>query len=212
MGGGYPIDRPLARVLTPTAVSTGKIAGVPANVFVKGGTTSLKWDREQKRQYEQADARRRHQDRQRAAVRAASGSPGIRAALLSMQLSAPMNPKVVLTYKARDRALEREAICELIEEKDSEGNLQYRLLLVCPKCLERTGRQDYAQTMVWSAQKKFWLDDSKAGIWVDPESGMSYRIAGSITTAERCQCTALGCDWKFRIEDSKLYGSHHYAM
>lgn len=192
-------------------MSKGKIAGLPATVFVKGGTTSSAWDREQKRQYRSSDARRRHQDRQRAAVRAAAGNPGIRSALLSRQLSAPQNPKVVLTYKARDGALDQEAICELIDESAGDQK-QYRLLLVCPKCLERTGRQDYAQTMVTSREKRMWLDESKKGIWVDPASGMSYRLAGTITTGELCSCTALGCDWKFRIDDSVLYGSHHFRM
>lgn len=180
-------------------------------VFVKGGTTSSAWDREQKRQYRSSDARRRHQDRQRAAVKAAAGSASVRSALFSMQLGAPQNPKVVLKYKARDSALDREGICELIDESVGEEK-HYRLLLVCPKCLERTGRQDYAQTMVTSRNKRLWLDESKKGIWVDPDSGMSYRIAGTITTGELCTCTALGCDWKFRIDDSVLYGSHHFNM
>lgn len=191
-------------------MSTKKLEA-PLGAFVKGGTTSSTWDREKKRQYRSADARRRHQDRQRQAVKHAAGSSAVRAALLSLQLGSPQNPKVCLTYKARDAALERDAICELIEQPE-HGVTHYILVLVCPVCLHATGRQDDAQTMVNSRHKKLWLDESKRGIYVDPDSGMSYQLAGRITVGELCKCDALGCNWKFRIDDSKLYGSHYFDL
>ncbi|NIR82910.1 MAG: hypothetical protein GWO40_05465 [Gammaproteobacteria bacterium] len=200
-------------MLTPRLVPTDKkIAGVPMGTFVKGGTTTSAWDKYKARQYKQSDAHRRHQDRQRDAVKAASRSSGVRAALHSMQLSRPDNPRVCLLYKARDSALDRQSICELVRTPTDQDEQAFTLVLVCPKCLERTGRQDDAQIMVNSMNKRMWLDESKRALWVDQESGMSYMLAGTITTGELCHCTALGCDWKFRIDDSVLYGSHHYNL
>jgi len=195
-------------------MSDDKIAGVPAGAFVKGGTTTSAWDKRKQREYAEADQRRKHQDSQRQAVKRAAGDPQYRAALFSMQLSSPAHPKVCLLYKARDSAQDRQSICEIAitAHPDRPDQPDLKLFLVCPKCLERTGRQDDAQLMIQSHHRRFWLDESKAGIWVDSVSGVSYRLAGTVTTDDLCSCTALGCDWKFRIDDSVLYGSHAFRM
>lgn len=185
-----------------------KIAGLPAHAFVKGGTTSQQWDNDKKRFYAETEARRAHLDRQRSAVAWAAGRPEAAGALVSMNMGSSVNPKVCLTYKARDHALEQQALCEVA----ITGAERMVLALVCPKCLERTGQMHDSQIMVRSEHREFWLDTGRAAVWVDPQSGLSYHLAGTITTRDLLSCSALGCDWKFRIDNSDLYGSHYFNL
>lgn len=183
------------------------IAGVPLDMFVKGGTTTAKWDAEKQKFYRETEARRGHQDRQREAVKWAAGRADTKGSLLSLQLAGPDNPKVCLIYKARDAVLEQQCLCDLAVT--GEGLL---LALVCPKCLERTSRMDDSQVLIRSEHREFWLDQSRAGTWIDPNSGLSYPVAGTITTKDRLSCSALGCNWQFRIDNSELYGSHYFNL
>jgi hypothetical protein len=191
-----------------TEPKPSRIAGVPVDAFVKGGTTSSRWDANKKRFYSETEARRAHQDKQRAAAAWSAGRPGSRGALMSLQLSGPGNPKVCLTYKAKDSALDRQCICEVAFH---EGDKMI-LALVCPRCLERTQRMDDSQVIVRSEHREFWLDSSRAGAWVDPNSGLAYQLAGTVTTRDLLKCSALGCDWAFRIEDSILYSNIHFQL
>lgn len=187
---------------------------MPVTAFVKGGTTSSAWDEQKKRQYAEADARRAHQDHDRRVVAASAGVRGVKSAILSLQLGSSQNPAVVLTYKAKDSALDQDCVAELIEHpRDDEPQKMGRILvLVCPECLKRVGRQDDSQTMVKSWHREFWIDETKAGTYVHPETGIVRNVAGTVTTRDLCSCVALGCNWKFRIDDSKLYGSHHFKL
>jgi len=185
-----------------------KIAGLPVDAFVKGGTTSQRWDNDKKKFYAETEKRRAHQDAQRQLVEGSAGRPNMMSSLVSMQLSGQGNPKVCLTYKAHDTALEQQALCEVA----ITGPEQMLLSLVCPKCLERTGKMHDSQVIVRSEHRKFHLDVSKKGVWVDPGSGLSYPLAGTITADDLLTCSALGCGWKFRIDDSNLYGSHQFNM
>lgn len=185
-----------------------KIAGVPLTSFVKGGSTTAAWDAEKKRFYKEAETRRAHQDHQREGVRWAAGRQDAAAGLLSLQLSGQGNPKVCLIYKGKDSALDQHCLCEVA----ITGPEKMLLALVCPKCLERTQRMEDSQVIIRSEHRTFWLDPTRAALWVDPQSGLSYQLAGTITTADLLSCSALGCDWKFRIDNSELFGSHHFAL
>jgi len=193
-------------------MSTKKIGGIPLDVFVKGGTTSTRHDEEKKRQYARSDEARRHQDKQKSAVAASSGHPGIASALVSHSLQSAANPQVVLTYKAKDHALEQDAICNIVLHPNDEGDLGMILVLVCPECLRRTGRQDDSQVMIKDWHRQFWLDNTRKGVWQNHVDGSIVKIAGTVTTRDICSCTALGCSWRFRIEDSELFGSDRYAL
>lgn len=189
-----------------------RIAGVP-EAFVKGGTTSSAWDRQKARQYAESDARRAYQDRQRRAVKRGAQMPNVMAGLLSKQLSHPANMKVVLKYKAPDSALDQDCICELIRHPVPDDPTKQGLILalVCPECTKRTGREDDAQCIIRSWVREFWLDE-RPGIYIDPLTGIQVNVAGTITTRDKVSCPALGCSWKFRIDNSELWGSHHYRM
>lgn len=176
--------------------------------FVRGGTTTLAWDLSRQELAQQADRRRAQQDNRIAAIESARRNPqsGVMAALLSMQLGSHRNPVIVLTYKARDSAMDQECIADLVVvSRDGEpGETDLAFVVVCPKCLERTGRQDQSQVLVRQSVRHFWLDETKARQWFNERYGDYYRVAGNVTTKEAVKCDALGCNWRFRIDDSVL--------
>lgn len=183
-----------------------KIAGVPMGL-VKGGTTSSAWDQRVAKHHAQSDRLRSHYDWQRDQIARAANSPNERAAMMSLNMLSTESPKVVLTYKYRDSALDRECICQLAmaPNPDDPGTQGMILVLVCPKCLERHGRQDDAQLQIKDWHRQFWLDDTKKSVYVNPHDGSVHQIAGTITSADAMTCSALGCTWRFRIDNSKLY-------
>lgn len=188
------------------APEPGKIMGVPLAVLVRGGTTSSAWDQEKLRQYAQSEALRAHQDSQFAAVEGAQGKPNIAAGMLSRELLGRGNPKVVIEYCYRDSVLNRECLAEVVVvPKVDSDEQELALVLVCPKCLERTGRMDDSQCIIRQSNRMFWLDTTKPSMWVNPMTGAAHAVAGTITLNDKVQCSALGCTWRFTIEASKLW-------
>jgi hypothetical protein len=206
-------DEPAAPERAEEAESASKepetppvIAGVPLAAFVKGGTTTSAWDIEKQKLYAQSKELREHQDRQRQAIDDAAGKPNIRAALLSQNLMSRANPKVVIEYVYGDSALNRECLCEIATapRADKPDEQDMILVLVCPRCLARTGRMDDAQIMIRESHRKFWVDYSKGRVWVNPVDGSVHTLCGNVTLKDKVSCSALGCTWRFAIEDSKL--------
>lgn len=205
---------PAADELTPAETpSTRRIAGLPMEMFVKGGTTSDTWDREQAALDRQTDYLQEHQDQQRQIVEKVSTEGGGIASIASMNLASRQNPKVVIEYCHRDSVLNRECLSELFTypNESDPTKTELGLVLVCPKCLRRTGRQSRSQLMIRSHIRQFYLrpvtdPDFPADkrVWVNRLDGQPHQIAGTITTHDAISCTALGCQWKFRIDDSKL--------
>jgi hypothetical protein len=184
-----------------------KVGGVPM-AFVRGGTTSAQWDADKARQRQASEERRAYQDRQYDAVEAAQGSLDTKAALLSRgSVNFKTNPKVVIEYIFRDAALNREALCEIaiVPHPQDPSENDMILVIVCPRCLERTGHMDDAQLMIRESHRKFWIDTDRARIWTNPVDRSVHNLAGDVTANDRCQCSALGCQWAFRIEKSKLW-------
>ncbi len=180
--------------------------GVPIDVFVRGGTTSDAWDQQKARQYAQSDALRAAQDGRYQAIDEAQGKPNIATGMLSRQLLSRANPKVVIEYVYGDAALNRECLAEiaLAPLPDNPDESEMVLVLVCPHCLKRTGRMDDSQVMIRESHRKFWLDDTKKRVWHNHADGSVHMLAGNVTLKDRVKCTALGCAWAFRIDDSKL--------
>lgn len=174
--------------------------------LVRGGTTTAAWDAMKARQYRQSDARRAKQDRAKAINRKSQQFSCIRSDFRSFKLLSRANPQVVITYRQRDRALDRQAVCEIFITPWPErpGAFQLVMTLVCPKCMERTGRQDDSQVIIQQSHRMWWLDETKPGTFTHPEDGSFHRIAGTVTTQDVCKCAAQGCQWSFRIDDSVL--------
>lgn len=191
----------------------GRIAGLPIDAWVRGGTTTQKWDEEQKQLDAQSDYLRDHQDKQYQAVADAETHGGAIAGMFSQQLLHRGNPKVVIEYCYRDSALNRDCLAELytLPSESNPGEIVLGLVIVCPRCLQRTGRQDKSQLNIRTDIREFYLRSSTdpdypedKRIWVNPMDGQPHQIAGTITTRDAIKCPALGCTWKFRIDDSKL--------
>jgi hypothetical protein len=207
-------DEPKAPPFTPAARPKDReISGPPMAVFVKGGTTTLKWDLEQQRSHAEAEARRAKQDRMYDAV--AGADEHTKASVHSHDMGGLEKPVVVLELMfARDKSKVQYMICELNEEYQPDGQVRMCLMMFCPKCIFSRGRRpEHSIIRIDPANREFWLDEKKKGqVFVDPDDGQSYLIAGTITTRDVCSCPHLGCDWRFRIDDSELHTiSGHYT-
>lgn len=205
-------EAPLEDEHTP-AETPRSIAGLPIDMFVKGGTTTDTWDREQQRFDAETDARQAHQDQQREIVDQVNIEGGGIASLQSLNFNSRANPKVVIEYCYRDSVLNQECLCEIFTQPDESDptKVVMGLVLVCPKCLRRTGKQWRSQTMIRSHIREFWLRPSTdpdfpedKRVWVNYVDGSVHQIAGTITTRDAISCNALGCNWRFRIDESKL--------
>jgi len=131
-------------------------------------------------------------DRQSAAIREAIASDR---GLLSTQ-RAPYD-WVIIEY-VYSQGKSRFAACELFTLMDETGPFQV-LQVVCPRCLERTGSLVTSQVKIDSRNRPLHIDERKRNqVWVDPETGEAYRIAG---TAEvpRGRCQEVNCGYEFRI-------------
>ncbi len=198
------------KVVTP---DVGRIAGAPLDMFVKGGTTSSAWDEEQKRLAAQSDYLRQHQDQQFQAIEDAGEQGGALAGMLSFQLDQPGSPKVIIEYCYRDSALNRECIAQIarVAHPSDPSQPDLALIVVCPYCLHRTGRQDQSQILIRKSVREFFIRPStdpdfpeQKKHWINPVDGTFHHVAGTVTTKDAIRCQALGCTFRFRIDDSKL--------
>ena len=61
--------------------------------------------------------------------------------------------------------------------------------------------QAQAQIRISDANKRISLDTSLKGeIWVDPDDGQTYVLAGVVTLEEWSRCPRPGCGFRFRID------------
>lgn len=175
------------------------------DVLVKGGTTSLAWDQEKARQRASADARRQLQDRQQAAAEAQG------ARLYSHKLFDKQVGRTVLEYRmgrTRDSILKLYCIAEVFL-LPLETGFEYAFTMECPKCIGRGSHPEDAIMLVRQSNRDFVFDMTPAdkggkrfAAWLDPDTGESVILAGSITTKDRIRCAALGCEWSVRIDDN----------
>jgi len=185
---------------------------VSPDVFVKGGTTTSKWDNDRAELRAAAELGRQHQDRQRLAVRRGAKDPkaGI-GALLTNKFggnNAAQNPMLAMVYASKDRSQEVEGLVDLIETT-TDGEPDLAMIIVCPDCMVREQTQAYAQMMVRQSQKgweltPYPLDDPK--FYQHPQApDVFVPLIGEVTMDETAWCTGLGCSYGFRINRNRIY-------
>lgn len=178
-------------------------------VFVKGGTSTSRYDNEMARRRADADNRRVGQD-QMGAIGQRGVRPGEAARLGSNRFLTETTPRVVLLYRNKDKTVRQECISELVEvESKEQGRLDRLFVMVCPRCVARGVPQGESQVIVRSSHRKFYLDDSEGKknqivVVRDPISGhpAPVLIAGTIYCEEILRCNNYNCDWAVKIADS----------
>lgn len=190
------------------------------DAFVKGGTTSSKWDMEKQKQYAQSADGRQQMDRWGRAVRTGefqagpndAVEKGAKAMVASLRLEQEASPKLLLRYKTGDRSVFQEVLSELVvglrDESTGEAT-DSAFVMLCMKCHSRGGRQDDSQLIVRRSHRHFDVKPFTAGslesLYVNPKTGAVYNIVGAVTAQDVLTCTALGCGAKYRIDESVVY-------
>ncbi len=181
---------------------------VAPSIFMKGGTTSVKYDNAMAKKAAEAESRRAHQDKQEALSKQKMGSDGSVARLGSQKLVSSDSPKLVLRYLNRDKSIRQECISEVTNiEGSMPGSLDTMFSLVCPKCLERGLPQGECQLIVKDSHRKFFLDPRKSGPTVveSPYSGREVvLVCGTVTVQDIIRCSNFNCTWAVRIDDSNV--------
>ena len=179
----------------------------PIAMWVKGGTTTLRWDLDQKKKVADADERRAVQA---AKARTVAANPG-EARMHSMKLGGRQtSAMVVLGLKhPKDNLIMDWLTCELsAQPSDTPGQPPELILqMICIRCVQRGVQSGEAQMMIRQSNRKFYLDEKRKGeLWVNPvDRNEILTLAGTVTTDDWIKCPGLGCNWEFKIADSVVY-------
>lgn len=168
----------------------------PLTSWVRGGTVSSAHEKELQKSRAEAEQRRRQQDEQ---FRVARENP-LEARMHSLRLGGQQSTlMIVLEIQNSDRVAVEWIKCELIVHPE-----ELVLNMACPRCLQRDPQTP--NFMIRQSNRRFELDTRRQGeIWVNPTDPTDLvTLAGSINLTEWARCPGLGCEWKFKIENSVL--------
>lgn len=183
--------------------------GVPLDVFVKDGTTSMRHD--QHMAWMQADARRRREeaDAEKKVARENSFKLGNRdnvASLFSHEFTD--HPEVQKAYiplaymSPNGKEVDLYGMGDIFMPQDPKTPDELALMLFCPKCVQRFPA-DQCIITVRQSNRHWELDRRKAGqIFIDPD-GMPQHSAGEIMDSEKFHCPR--CSWAACIDRNKVY-------
>jgi hypothetical protein len=205
--------------LSATSETTPAPSAEPANVsrtaqdytsaptvYMKGGTTSSRYDNALAQKEADAERRRKAQDRMRSDVEGAVGQGAI-GGLHEMRMVTQDSGKLWLQYLNDDGSTYQDCVSEITVFPDPFGNAADMMFtLVCPKCVERGVPMGESQIMVRSSHRKWWLDETKRGVVAIPtEAGpMILHQAGHVTVQDIIRCSNFNCTWSVRIDGNKV--------
>jgi len=186
----------------PTAEKAPERKG--PEVFVKGGTPTMRSERYFEDRFQEAEKRRDDLDMHRKAANVPVERGG--AKLLSSQLTA--NPEVprayVLLKFCTPGGMETglECLSDIIIGADPKSPTSLVMMLVCPGCMSQGQKhmQD-CQLRIPQSQKDWQLVVGKG----DPQfvfDDECYRSAGMITYCEHFRC--VDCGWGARIDNNRV--------
>ena len=108
-----------------------------------------------------------------------------------------MHPVVVM--KITIAGHDEYAQCDVVN-MSTDGKMDLALVVPCPGCLRRGYSTDQAQIHIKQSHRKWSLDRRHEGkLWVDPETGQAYRLAGKPVGEETYICSR--CRFAFVIDD-----------
>jgi len=180
---------------SPKAAPKTELAN-PLTSWVRGGTVSSGYEKQQQQARAQAEQRRKQQDEQ---FRVARENP-LEARMHSLRLGGQQSTlMIVLEIQNSDRKPVEWIKCELIVTPD-----ELVLNMACPRCLHRDPQTPNFK--IHQSNRKFELDTRRQGeIWVNPTDPSDLvTLAGSINLTDWTRCPGLGCEWRFKIENSVI--------
>lgn len=216
-------SEPTAPEPKPAPVEPPQVYGMPADMFVRGGTTSWKHDQAQAQLTFESEARRNTQDRERAIAATPLDQGG------GKLYGGPLTPHkdveqglVELFYvnsKGEKMFELGEAVRCLADIMIiNQETMELAIILVCMNCKKNGVPQDRCQMRVMQSNKRWELSTKRAGDmipWKEPvlnpvtgEIDMVtrlYRSAGTIVETEKFRC--YQCNWEARISDNRVRSS-----
>ncbi len=179
------------------------------NVMVKGGVNPQSYENYLNKKKQDAEKNRNLQDQQIKIAKKFNSNFYIKeeiASLVSNNLD-QNSPKLVLHYMDRAKNIVQDAICEITMIPDQvSGKLVLMFTLVCPHCVQRNVPMQEAQLMVRENHRKFYLDErvKVAEVIVNGVKEI-IPIAGLVTCDDIIKCSNFNCNFKCRIENSKIW-------
>lgn len=212
-----PAPAPAESPYGPPVHDPGAFIGVPV-MFMKGGTTSSKYDRDMaemrqdaaKRQSEDAAERRQSVKMPEKAKGDEAAAKALRESVIGSAIAADKGisynhdmagraPVCIIEIRSKDNAHHMFCQADLVVV-EADGRPIPALIVVCPRCVERGVDQKFAQLTLRQDNRKWYLDEKwKGQTWVDPITNEPFLIAGVVELPERAVCTNTKCDFAFRI-------------
>jgi hypothetical protein len=185
--------------------------GFPADVFVKGGTTTMRHD--MMVQEQEADAERRRdlldKERQIASLPFEQGGGRLYNNYLTPNPEGlPMEKaKVLLQYLTPSGDVEYnkgkplKCLADVLVGLDPAMPTELTLVLVCPKC-ETKMPQGQCQIQIRQSNRRWELDQRTAGELIVFE-GKPFRSAGTVMESEKFTCGR--CTWTAHIDKNRVW-------
>jgi len=201
----------------PTFISEPKklgdaylIGGSAPEGFVKGGTTSSAHDALMALRKADEEQRRRVDDLEKQKVQQAGLHAGLGdeiASRYSHQFTD--HPEIAVGYVplmfmgANGKEVEHYGTGDIVLPDDPKFEGERMLMLFCPKCIDRGVLPSHCLIHVRQSNRKWYLDERKAGeMFVDCD-GQPQRSAGWIMDSERFVCGR--CAWAAKIHKNHVY-------
>lgn len=182
--------------------------GIPLDMFVRGGTTSMRHDNLMAQHRVEDEQRRNEADEERRIAARKNTGPGDVAKLHTMNLGTPsQHPVVLLDFVSpkgevlMDKGKPMQMLAEVYVGDNFEDPTDLTLNMACPYCVSRGTPQGRAQFKVRQSHRPWHLDVSKQGEFFKFE-GAVYRSAGVIMESTKLRCPY--CNWTFRIDKNKI--------
>jgi len=194
----------------PNKIGDAFLIGGAPDSFVKGGTTSSAHDALMAFRREEEERRRRVDDLEKQKVQEAGLHTG-RADELATRYSHSFTDHSEIAVAcvplffmgAGGKEVELYGTADIIIPNDPKFEGERVLVLFCPKCVGRGMLQSHCIIQVRQSNRRWFLDERKAGeMFIDCE-GVPQRSAGAVMDSDRIVCGR--CDWAAKIHNNRVY-------
>jgi hypothetical protein len=168
--------------------------------WVKGGTSTLAYDQEIKKNEAEAEARRDAQDRDRAIASVPIEEGGGK--LYSHNLGHPTDdPKILIHFVNSKKETQYDLLCDIGIEFDGSSRW---FIFICPDCVARGIPSGQAQLRVNDKHRHWNLDERTQGTVIEFD-GQIYYSAGEIMDTDVLRCPNAHCTLAVKIHKNMMY-------
>lgn len=195
---------------SPAAAPTQSAFGVPLDVFVKGGTTSMRHDRHMAAMTADLHRRQAEADEEKRLAKEhsiAHGNMDDIASLTSHEFTD--HPEVECAYiplmymSPNGKEVDHYGVGDIIMVQDPKIQDELALMIFCPKCREKGLPAWDCIITIRQANRPWFLDRRTAGeLFIDPD-GLPKHSAGQVVDGEKFHCPR--CTWSACIDRNRVF-------